>query len=255
MLLKDKLSSPKNINCKEDNIDETEVAKFDALAHEWRNPNGKFANVLAFNQVRLRYVLEEIQHHFGDRKIRILDVGCGAGLLTQPLAEAGHHVLGIDASHVNVEVASKHGKALPNLRYRQALVETLIEERQHNVEMEYDLVLNTEVVEHVPDPNALLSDCADLVAANGIMVVATLNRTLMSFLVGIIGAEYILRALPIGTHYWPAFVTPEEIKTTLEPKGFCLNQSIGMAFNPFTKNWKFTSSDKVNYLITAHRQS
>ncbi|MEZ9233080.1 bifunctional 2-polyprenyl-6-hydroxyphenol methylase/3-demethylubiquinol 3-O-methyltransferase UbiG [Vibrio amylolyticus] len=242
MLMKNELTASKTAHS--DNLDTDEVKKFDALANEWRNPNGKFSSVLAFNQVRLDYTKRQIEQHFGDRTIRILDVGCGAGLLTQPLAELGHTVLGIDASQTNIRVASQHGQSIENLQYRHVLSGTILNESQT-----FDLVLNTEVLEHVPDPALLLKECAMLIAPKGMMVLATLNRTFQSYLVGIIGAEYVIRALPVGTHQWRAFVTPKEIQRVLIPLGLEVGKTQGMAFNPLTKHWRFSKSDKVNYLV------
>jgi 2-polyprenyl-6-hydroxyphenyl methylase/3-demethylubiquinone-9 3-methyltransferase len=250
MLLKDTLTKPQTSNQDLPNISDDEIAKFDALANEWRDPNGKFANVLAFNRARLSYVKQQISAHFGPKKISILDVGCGAGLLTQPLAEMGHSVVGIDASGVNIEVASRHAKGLENLQYRHVLSQSLLQETQR-----FDLVLNTEVLEHVPDPTKLLQECSQLVSPHGIMILATLNRTWQSYLIGIIGAEYILRALPKGTHDWRAFVKPKEIEHTLSQKGYTLSQAVGMSFNPLSNSWRLTKSDKVNYLLTAYRPS
>ncbi|ORT50154.1 hypothetical protein ST37_09570 [Vibrio sp. qd031] len=248
MLLKNRLSIPAKNGANSANVDAAEVAKFDQLAHDWRDPNGRFSSVLAFNQVRLGYIQQQIIDHFGDKPISILDVGCGAGLLTQPLAELGHQVVGIDASHVNVRVATHHGKGIDNLEYRHCLSAELLSENKH-----FDLVLNTEVLEHVPDPSQLLEECAQLVHSQGMMILATLNRTWQSFLIGIIGAEYVLKALPIGTHDWRAFVTPQELENTLKPLGFHLGRATGMSYNPLTKKWRTTASTAVNYLVSVTR--
>lgn len=241
MLSKDKLTGTP------DNLSPEEVRRFDALAEEWRKPDGAFHTVLEFNRVRLHHILNEIQRHFGNKPLSILDVGCGAGILTEPLARAGHQVLGIDASAVNVRVARQNGWNLAaNLSYRHCLSQTLVEEGAR-----FDLVLNTEVVEHVPDPARLLQECGELVKPGGMMVVATLNRTWKSYLVGIIGAEYVLRALPKGTHSWQAFVTPDEVTQALSPLGFCCHSPKGMSYNPLTRRWRLSDSDKVNYLMSA----
>ncbi|MCK6262134.1 bifunctional 2-polyprenyl-6-hydroxyphenol methylase/3-demethylubiquinol 3-O-methyltransferase UbiG [Vibrio sp. ZSDE26] len=253
MRLKNKLTYTQDSNGQ--NLRPEEVAKFDELAHEWRNPKGKFASVLAFNQVRLQYITTEITHQYGSKKIRILDVGCGAGLLTQPLAEAGHEVLGIDASQVNISVANHHGKHLPNLHYRHALSDALVADTRNNLLTAFDLVINTEVLEHVPNPRLLLEECCALVAPLGILIIATLNRTWQSYLIGIIGAEYILRALPVGTHSWKSFVTPSEVEQAICPLGFKVNQIEGMRYNPLTQQWKFARSYDVNYLLSAVRKS
>ena len=240
MLYKDSLSIARN------NLNPQETARFDALAHAWRDPNGAFATVLSFNEIRLTYIKAEMAKHFGCKTISIVDVGCGAGLLTQPLAEMGHQVLGIDASGVNIDVANHHGGAFSNLTYRHTLSEALLKEEQR-----FDLVLNTEVVEHVPDPAALLKECGELVSPGGMMIVATLNRTWQSYLIGIIAAEYLLRALPKGTHEWRAFVTPDEVKNALLSHEFVFGEAKGMTYNPLTKRWRLTNSDRVNYLLSA----
>ncbi|WP_028108381.1 bifunctional 2-polyprenyl-6-hydroxyphenol methylase/3-demethylubiquinol 3-O-methyltransferase UbiG [Ferrimonas futtsuensis] len=241
MLSKDKLTGTP------DNLSSEEVRRFDALAEEWRKPDGAFHTVLEFNRVRLHHILNEIQRHFGDKPLSILDVGCGAGILTEPLARAGHQVLGIDASAVNIRVARQNGWELSaNLSYRHCLSQTLVEEGAG-----FDLVLNTEVVEHVPDPARLLKECGELVKPGGMMMVATLNRTWKSYLIGIIGAEYVLRALPKGTHSWRAFVTPDEVTHALSPLGFSCHSPKGMSYNPLSRRWRLCSSDKVNYLMSA----
>jgi 2-polyprenyl-6-hydroxyphenyl methylase/3-demethylubiquinone-9 3-methyltransferase len=242
MLKKDQISQPHN------NVDEKEIAKFTALAHDWRDPNGRFASVLAFNEIRLSYITSQLNRYFGGRKLSILDVGCGAGLLTQPLAELGHYVVGIDANATNIEVAKFHSRHLHNLSYRHELSHTLLQESQR-----FDLVLNTEVIEHVPNPAQLLEECGELVSAEGMMIVATLNRTLLSYLVGIVGAEYILKALPKGTHSWTSFVTPYEVQKALRSKGFTIGNAQGMTYNPLTKKWRLTHSDKVNYILPAFK--
>lgn len=245
MLSKDKLTGTP------DNLSPEEVRRFDALAQEWRKPDGAFHTVHEFNRVRLHHILNEIQRHFGDAPLSILDVGCGAGILTEPLARAGHQVLGIDASAVNIRVARQNGWELAaNLSYRHCLSQALLEEGAS-----FDLVLNTEVVEHVPDPARLLRECGALVRPGGMMVVATLNRTWKSYLIGIIGAEYVLRALPKGTHSWSAFVTPSEVVDALSSQGFSCDPPAGMSYNPLTRRWRLGSSDKVNYLMSAFKGS
>ncbi|TKB50349.1 bifunctional 2-polyprenyl-6-hydroxyphenol methylase/3-demethylubiquinol 3-O-methyltransferase UbiG [Ferrimonas sediminicola] len=239
--------SKDNLTGDTDNLSPEEIRRFDALAEEWRKPDGAFKTVLAFNQVRLQHILAEIRRHFGRRSLSILDVGCGAGLLTEPLAGAGHQVLGIDASAVNIRVARKNGWELSaNLSYRHCLTEVLCREQAR-----FDLVLNTEVVEHVPNPVQLLQECAELVKPGGMMVVATLNRTWQSYLIGIIGAEYLLKALPKGTHSWRAFVTPAEIGAALAPLGFHCASPQGMAYNPLSGHWRLCRGSKVNYLVSA----
>ncbi|WP_295893712.1 bifunctional 2-polyprenyl-6-hydroxyphenol methylase/3-demethylubiquinol 3-O-methyltransferase UbiG [uncultured Vibrio sp.] len=245
MLMKNELTHSTQRSDLSTNVDVEEIKKFDALAREWRDPKGKFSSVLEFNRVRLEYITSQITKHFGNRRIRILDVGCGAGLLTQPLAEQGHDVLGIDASETNIRVANEHGKSLENLEYRHVLSTTLIDEPTR-----FDLVLNTEVLEHVPHPDRLLRECAGLIASDGMMILATINRTILSFVVAIVGAEYVIRALPIGTHKWRAFVTPKEIQDALTPLDLTIGKTQGMKYNPITHQWGFSNSSKVNFLVS-----
>ena len=212
MLTKDQLDDAVMAS---DTVDPVEIARFTSLAKEWWNPNGKFRAIHKFNPVRRDYILNAISEHFGLKLsgrralvgLDILDVGCGAGLLCEPLAEQGAHVVGIDATARNADVARLHAleQALP-IDYRHCLAEHVRETGER-----FDVVLNTEVIEHVANPEKLLADCAALVKPGGIMVVATLNRTLRSFVLAIVGAEYILRWLPRGTHDWRRFRRPKEI--------------------------------------------
>ncbi|SDJ72988.1 3-demethylubiquinone-9 3-methyltransferase [Ferrimonas sediminum] len=254
MLHRDKLSPALGAN-----LSEQEIRKFDALAEAWWDPDGPFKTVLAFNAVRLQYIENTIDAHFSapigatdavsGQPLTVLDLGCGAGLLAEPLARRGHQVTAIDASAHNIEVARRHAhRSGTRVTYRHCLAGALLQERR-----QFDVVLNTEVVEHVPDPRALLTECAHLLKPGGLLIVATLNRTIKSYLVGIIGAEYVLRALPRGTHDWNAFVTPTEIIRAIAPLGFEINDLTGMSYNPFSRRWRLSHSADVNYLLSARK--
>ena len=247
-----------------------EIAKFDALANEWRDPQGKFKHVLAFNLTRLTAIEAMIAEHFKRdltldsplNNIDLLDIGCGVGLLCEPLASLGAQVTGIDASSYNIELATQHAEqSTVSLHYQHCLAEDLISQNPSRITdqyqqvyiKQYDVVLNTEVIEHVEDQEALMNTCCKLVKPGGLLIMATLNRTVKSYLIGIIGAEYLMRYLPIGTHDWHYFVTPNEIETMVIANGLQPLKSQGMSFNPFTKQWKITSNTDVNYLSYAYK--
>ncbi|RUO22261.1 bifunctional 3-demethylubiquinol 3-O-methyltransferase/2-polyprenyl-6-hydroxyphenol methylase [Aliidiomarina iranensis] len=228
-----------------------ELAKFDALAEEWWNPTSKFKSVLAFNAVRVDVIIQGICQHFQRdaakpnalKGIRILDIGCGAGLICEPLAELGAEVTGIDGSEMNIKVATQHAKSSGlSISYQHALAEEL-----DNSQL-FDVVLNTEVIEHVIDQDALVETCANLVAEKGMLVMATLDRTFKSFVVAIIGAEYVLRMLPRGTHNWRFFVKPREMEQKLAQHHFKLFIRRGFAFNPLTRKWRVETKPNVNYM-------
>lgn len=252
MLSKDRLGRPWP---QSKTVDPEEIARFTALAEEWRNPNGKFRPIHRFNPVRRDYIVDRIIRHFGrDGRdeagftgLKILDVGCGAGLLCEPLAERGAQVVGIDATARNIEIARWHAaqKGL-DVDYRHCLAEHVLEMGER-----YDVVLNTEVVEHVTDPKQLMKDCSDLVKPDGVLVVATLNRTLRSFLLAIIGAEYLLRWLPKGTHDWRRFQRPEEVRDMIERHGLKTREVTGVTFNPIANRWRLSSDSSVNYMLLA----
>ncbi|WP_394204966.1 bifunctional 2-polyprenyl-6-hydroxyphenol methylase/3-demethylubiquinol 3-O-methyltransferase UbiG [Shewanella waksmanii] len=238
-------------------IDQTsEIAKFDALAKEWRDPNGRFKHIVAFNQTRLMAIEAAIADHFcrdlnQDNPfdgLNVLDIGCGAGLLAEPLASQGADVLGIDASEHNITLACQHAQSwgVP-VRYQHCLAEDISDEHSAG----FDVVLNTEVIEHVTDQQALVNTCCRLLKPGGLLVMATLNRTWQSYLIGIVGAEYVMRYLPIGTHDWRYFVKPQELEMMLaHHKVDCISCQ-GMQFNPFSKTWRLSDNNRVNYLLYA----
>jgi 2-polyprenyl-6-hydroxyphenyl methylase/3-demethylubiquinone-9 3-methyltransferase len=240
------------------NVDPAEIDRFEALADEWWNPSGKFRAVHKFNEARLHFIIQRIISHFRlapDREpliegLKILDVGCGAGLVSEPLAASGATVIGIDATSRNVETARNHAvQSGYNIDYRHCLAEHVLE-----TDDRFDVVLNLEVIEHVTNPNQLMSECCRLLNPGGLMIVATLNRTLRSFLIAIIGAEYFLRWLPIGTHDWQKFLRPQEITDMLTPHGLVNCETIGVNYNPLIRRWRLSDNSSVNYLLVAQKK-
>ena len=236
-------------------IDPSEVDKFSRIAAEWWNPNGKFGVLHKFNPVRLTYIREHTTAHFArdphQRRplegLSVLDIGCGGGLLCEPLTRLGAAVTGIDPSENNIKTASVHA-AEQNLdiTYRAMTAEALAEEGKT-----FDIILNMEVIEHVADPKAFTATSASLLKPGGLMFMATINRTLKSFGLAIIGAEYVLGWLPRGTHQWEKFITPEELTTWLKATGLTPTHQTGIAYNPLTAEWKPVRDMAVNYMLVA----
>lgn len=236
-----------------DNFSPQEIAKFDALANSWWDPKGQYKTALEFNRARVVYFIERICEHY-DRDsasnkplagLKILDVGCGGGLVCEPLAQAGAEVVGIDVSEMSIEVAKRHAlKSGLNIDYRHQHAKSISEEEAGH----YDVVINAEVIEHVPNQKELVIQCGALCKEDGCVVMATLNRTLKSFFIAIIGAEYVMRYLPIGTHSWYLFVTPFELNSMGSVARMKLTHEKGMAFNPFSKKWRTTKDVGVNYI-------
>lgn len=236
-------------------IDASEVAKFTAMAEEWWDPNGKFAPLHKFNPVRLKFIRDTCAAHFGRTGLKpfaglsLLDIGCGGGLLSEPMARLGFAVTGVDPSEKNVGTAKAHAEATGvAVTYRASSAEVLEAEGAA-----FDVVLNMEVVEHVADLRAYLKACARLVRPGGLTVVATLNKTLKSLALAKIGAEYILRWLPPGTHDWNRFVEPQELRRMLEESGLNPLKTQGVAFDPLGWDWHLSSDVDVNYMIVASR--
>ena len=243
-------------------VDPEDVARFSRIAAEWWDPNGKFAPLHRFNPTRLAFVRERALARFGrDPKARapfsglkLLDIGCGGGLLSEPMRRLGFDVTGVDASERNIATASTHAAEMGlDIRYRCATAEALLEE----AEGRFDVVLNMEVIEHVTDPGAYLRSCARLIAPGGLMVVATLNRTLKALALAKLGAEYVLRWLPAGTHDWRKFLHPEEIRGFLADEPVELEGPFGVTFSPLTGRWALSADAEVNYmmLVTRPRES
>ena len=233
-------------------INKEEIQKFSKLANEWWDVDGKFKPLHMFNPIRIEYILDEISKHFQisrNRKnllqnIEILDIGCGGGLISEPMAQLGGKVTGIDAAEKNIKVASLHSKK-NNLKinYLNKSPEQL------NSEKKFDVILNLEIVEHVNNLDLYLKSCSHLLKKNGLMFTATINRTLISYVKAIIGAEYILRWLPIGTHDWNKFIKPEELEKQLFDKNLKTKDLKGLEFNPILKKWKKSDNLSVNYII------
>jgi 2-polyprenyl-6-hydroxyphenyl methylase/3-demethylubiquinone-9 3-methyltransferase len=239
-------------------IDPDEVARFSALAAEWWDPKGKFGVLHKFNPVRLAYIREKLCAHFGlDEKLahpfeglRILDIGCGGGLICEPMARLGATIVGVDASEKNINTASVHAQEQGlTIDYRATTAEALLAEGET-----FDVVLNMEVVEHVADVDSFVADCAAMVKPGGLMVIATINRTAKAFFMAIIGAERLLRWLPVGTHQYEKLVKPDELANALAPTGMAIIDKAGVTFNPLEDRWKRVPNDlDVNYMVLAAR--
>ena len=239
-------------------VDQAEIAKFEAMAGEWWDPEGKFKPLHMMTPCRLGYAVAQIAAQHGrDPKslrpfegLRILDIGCGGGLLSEPMARLGAEVVGADAATRNIPVARLHAEQMGlEIDYRVTTAEALAEAGES-----YDAVLNMEVVEHVPDPQAFLDACAALVRPGGLMVTSTINRNPKSWLVAIVGAEQVMRWLPRGTHDWARFITPDELTAMLERAGLEPVDAKGLVFNPLAWEWRISERDlSVNYVTTAVR--
>ena len=237
-------------------INKEEIQKFSNLAEEWWDVKGKFKPLHMFNPIRIEYITEKLKYHFNIEsnddnfldKINILDIGCGGGLISEPLARLGGSVTGIDASEKNIKVAKTHAKKNNlKIQYLNTSPEKL------EVDEKFDVILNLEIVEHVENVNLFLRSCNKLLKKNGIMFTATLNRTLTSYVKAIIGAEYILRWLPIGTHDWNKFIKPEELEKLLSEEKFKTIDIKGLKFNPITSKWKRSDDLSVNYIISSKK--
>ena len=235
---------------KSNSINKQEIEKFSKIATEWWSPNGKFKPLHKFNPIRIQYLKENIIEHFKLKhssrplkKINILDIGCGGGLLSEPMSRLGANVTAIDASKKNIEVAKFHAKK-NNLKinYLCSSPEKL------NIKKKFDVILNMEIIEHVDDINFFIKKSSNLLKKNGLMFVATLNKTFKSYLFAIIGAEYILRWLPIGTHDWEKFVKPDELVNLGKKFNLKLKKLNGMEFNPIMDKWYLSNDKSVNYI-------
>ncbi|WP_179378099.1 bifunctional 2-polyprenyl-6-hydroxyphenol methylase/3-demethylubiquinol 3-O-methyltransferase UbiG [Jannaschia marina] len=240
-------------------IDAGEIEKFQAMAAEWWDPNGKFKPLHMLNPCRLDYITTQIAAEF-DRDLkaeqpfdglRILDIGCGGGLLSEPMARLGATVVGVDAAERNIPVAQAHAEqSRLDIDYRHTSAEDLLQTE----EPVFDAVLNMEVVEHVSDPLAYLTACHDLLRPGGIMICSTINRNPKSYLMAIIGAEHVMRWLPKGTHEWSKFITPDELFGLLEKAGMRPEDRMGFVFNPVSWSWRLSERDlSVNYVTASVR--
>ncbi|MBC6443101.1 MAG: bifunctional 2-polyprenyl-6-hydroxyphenol methylase/3-demethylubiquinol 3-O-methyltransferase UbiG [Rhodobacteraceae bacterium] len=233
--------------------DAGEIAKFEALATEWWDECGAFRPLHMLNPCRLDYIVDQVTAEFGrDRDslkslegLRLLDIGCGGGLLSEPMARLGADVVGIDAAGRNIPVARFHAEQMDlDIDYRHTSAEALATEGE-----QFDVILNMEVVEHVSDPHTYLITCGQLLKPGGIMICSTLNRTLKSYLFAIIGAEYVIRWLPKGTHEWSRFITPDELFALIEQAGLRPVDRKGFVFNPLSRSWGICARDlSVNYV-------
>jgi|TARA_B100001059_G_C17763147_1_gene544053 2-polyprenyl-6-hydroxyphenyl methylase / 3-demethylubiquinone-9 3-methyltransferase len=237
-------------------INKEEIQKFSKLADEWWDVKGKFKPLHMFNPIRIQYITEKIKKHFklNDSKtnflngLKILDIGCGGGLISEPMTRLGAKVTGIDASEKNIKVAKIHSKNNNlEINYLNKSPEQL-----KNIE-NFDVILNLEIVEHVEDVGLYIKSCSSLLKKDGIMFTATLNRSLMSYLKAIVGAEYILRWLPIGTHDWNKFLKPEELEKLLQNEQFSTVDIKGFEFNPILSKWKKSDNLSVNYIISSSK--
>ncbi len=232
-------------------VNKKEIEKFSKMAAEWWDPSGKFKPLHKFNPIRIRYIKENIISSFKLKskkkpldKINILDIGCGGGLLSEPMTRLGANVTGIDASSKNINIAKLHAKKNKlKINYLCSSPEKL------KIQKKFDVILNMEIVEHVEDINFFINSCSKLLKKNGLMFVATLNKTLKSYLFAIIGAEYVLRWLPIGTHDWEKFVKPEDLKKILNKNNLKLEKLDGMNFNIISDEWSVSSDTSINYIV------
>ncbi len=237
-------------------INKEEIQKFSNLSDEWWDVKGKFKPLHMFNPIRIEYIVEKIKEHLdvNDKKnkyfhdLNILDIGCGGGLISEPMARLGATVTGIDASYKNIEVAKIHSKKSKlKIRYLNKSPEQLDEVEK------FDVILNLEIVEHVADVDLYISSCFKLLKRGGVMFTATINRTLTSYIKAIIGAEYILRWLPVGTHDWDKFIKPEELEKKLVEQKFKTLDIKGLNFNPVLNKWKRSENLSVNYIICSEK--
>ena len=240
-------------------IDPDELAKFTAMAEDWWNPHGQFKPLHKFNPTRLAYIRDKLCAHFNRdphadkplQGLRLLDIGCGGGLLSEPMARLGADVVGADAAEANIKTAALHAEQQGlTIDYRAVTAEQLVVKGET-----FDAILNMEVIEHVADPQAFMNACEHLMKPDAIMFLATLNRTLKAFALAIVGAEYVLRWLPRGTHEWDKFLTPKELENMAEKAGLELFTSTGVSFNPLTDKWRQSGDMSVNYMGVTRKAS
>ena len=231
-------------------INKKEIEKFSRIAEEWWNPTGKFKPLHKFNPIRISYIKNNIINSFKIQnkkkpleKIKILDVGCGGGLLSEPMTRLGAEVVGLDASDKNINVAKLHA-----IKNKLKIKYFCTSPENYKAKYKFDVILNMEIVEHIEDIDLFLRACSKLLKKDGIMFVATLNKTLKSYLFAILGAEYVLRWLPIGTHEWDKFVKPEDLIKTLKNYNLNLDEISGLKFNIIKDMWSLSSDKSVNYI-------
>lgn len=240
-------------------VDPGEIANFAAMADEWWDENGKFKPLHKFNPIRIGYIRDTVIDHFGLQLdsavvklkpfegLRVLDIGCGGGLLSEPMARLGATVVAADASEKNIQIASLHAeKSGLKIDYRHSTAEELAAAGE-----KFDVILNMEVIEHVADIEGFVGACSTLLKPGGIMFIATLNRTAKSFAFAIVGAEYILRWLPKGTHNWKKFLKPSEVARLVRANGLVVRDISGAIYNPFEDRWRIGKDLSVNYMLAA----
>jgi 2-polyprenyl-6-hydroxyphenyl methylase/3-demethylubiquinone-9 3-methyltransferase len=255
MIRRDQLDAP----IPEGTVDREQVARFATMAEEWWNPQGRFKTLHQLNPVRLRLICDRIARHFGRNPekhlplagLRVLDIGCGGGLLSEPMAFLGADVVGIDATAKLVHVARAHAAANDvEIDYRHVLAEHLAEAGER-----FDVIVNTEVIEHVANVDRFVECCCRMIKPGGIMIVATLNRTIKSLVFAKIVGEYVLRLLPKGTHDWNRFIRPHELSALLHRSGVVTTEIVGVGYNPFSQEFRITGNTAVNYIAVAERPS
>jgi len=234
-------------------VDKKEIEKFSALSKDWWNPDGKFKPLHLFNPARISFLKNKLISHFNLdpssktplQDLNILDIGCGGGLLCEPLKRLGANITGIDASLNNIEAAKLHAKGMNlDISYLHTSPENL------KLQNKFNVILNMEIIEHVSNVGLFMENCSNLIVKNGIMFVATINKNLKSYMFAILAAEYILRWLPIGTHDWNKFLTPLELEKIAAEKNFLFEDITGMKFNLLFKKWSTTKDTSVNYIST-----
>ncbi len=237
-------------------INQEEIQKFSKIADEWWDANGKFKPLHRFNPIRIKYIIDKCTNHFNlknnnDKRLyglKFLDIGCGGGLVSEPLCRLGGNVTGIDASSKNIEVAKIHARTN---KLKIKYLNTSPEKKQ--IQDKFDVILNLEVIEHVENIDLFMKSATELLKKNGIMFIATINRTFESYIKAIVGAEYILRWLPIGTHDWQKFLTPDEIEQKLSKLNLDKLDLTGLKYNMFSNNWTKSNDCSVNYILLAKK--
>jgi len=234
-------------------VDKIEIEKFSKMAKDWWDPNGKFKPLHLLNPARIKFIKDKLISHFAlnpniekpIKTLKILDIGCGGGLLCEPLSRLGAEVTGIDPSKDNIEVAQLHSREMNlNIKYIHSSPEQL------NFKNEFDVILSMEVVEHVSNINLFIKNCSKVINKNGIMFIATINKNLKSYIFAILGAEYILRWLPIGTHNWDKFLSPQDLEIIASKNNFLADETVGIKFNLLSKKWFKSNDTSVNYIST-----
>jgi 2-polyprenyl-6-hydroxyphenyl methylase/3-demethylubiquinone-9 3-methyltransferase len=238
-------------------VDPEEIQKFSAMAAEWWDPHGKFRPLHKFNPTRLAFIRDQVSTHFGRdtdgasplEGLRLLDIGCGGGLLSEPMTRLGAQVTGADAGEKNIKTASVHARQQGlDIDYRHTTAEALADAGE-----QFDVILNMEVIEHVADTEGFMKSCATCLKPGGLMIVATLNRTARAFALAVVGAEYVLGWLPRGTHEWSKFITPDEMRSMTAAAQLTPGPTTGVSYNPLTDKWSVSRDTAVNYMMTATR--